>query len=301
MCMQSRLPLNSLNTFAAAAERLSFQAAAEALFVTPSAVSHQIRHLEGLLGYKLFERLDKRIRLSARGERLYEDIRQPIAQLQEAGRKALRGVDDNTLAISVAPMFATGWLLPRLREFHRDHSDINLSVVVATELVNFGSDPFDAAIRMGAGLWQDLNVQHLFDSEIVAVCRPSLLKDRETLLSPEEIADSELIQNTFIPGLWNEWFSAAGITMNKKQRMQVGVQGSAQVIEAVQSSDAFGLIDKNFIDNDIESGRLKIASDYVLHSEQAYYLTYPDVSVGLPALQRFESWLQEQIEAASLG
>ncbi len=299
--MQSPLPLNSLNTFAAAAEKLSFQAAAEVLFVTPSAVSHQIRHLEGLLGYKLFERLDKRIRLTARGERLYEDIRQPIAQLQEAGRKALRGVDDNTLAISVAPMFATGWLLPRLREFHRDHSDINLSVVVATELVNFGSDPFDAAIRMGKGLWQDLQVHHLFDSEIVAVCRPSLLADRELLLSAEEIASSELIQNTFIPGLWNEWFDSAGVQSARKQRMHVGVQGSAQVIEAVQSSDAFGLIDKNFIDNDIESGRLMVASDHVLHSEQAYYLTYPDVSVGLPALERFESWLQEQIDVASLA
>ncbi len=299
--MQSPLPLNSLNTFAAAAEKLSFQAAAEGLFVTPSAVSHQIRHLEGLLGYKLFERLDKRIRLTARGERLYEDIRQPIAQLQEAGRKALRGVDDNTLAISVAPMFATGWLLPRLREFHRDHSDINLSVVVATELVNFGSDPFDAAIRMGKGLWQDLQVHHLFDSEIVAVCRPSLLEDREFLLSAEEVAGSELIQNTFIPGLWNEWFDSAGVQSRRKQRMHVGVQGSAQVIEAVQSSDAFGLIDKNFIDNDIESGRLMVASEHVLHSEQAYYLTYPDVSVGLPALERFESWLQEQIDVASLA
>ena len=300
MCMQSRLPLNSLNTFAAAAERLSFQEAAEALFVTPSAVSHQIRHLEGLLGYPLFERLDKRVKLTTRGERLYDDIRQPIAQLQEASRKALRGVDDNTLAISVAPMFATGWLLPRLREFHRDHADINLSVVVATELVNFGSDPFDAAIRMGKGLWPDLQVHHLFDSEIVAVCRPGLLQHRQTLLSPEEIANSELIQNTFIPGLWSEWFASAGLKPDGKQRMQVGVQGSAQVIEAVQSSDAFGLIDKNFIDNDIKSGRLMVASDHVLHSEQAYYLTYPDVSIGLPALQRFEAWLQEKIEADQL-
>lgn len=301
MCMQSRLPLNSLNTFAAAAERLSFQAAAEVLFVTPSAVSHQIRHLEELLGYKLFERLDKRVRLTPRGERLYEDIRQPIAQLQEAGRKALRGVDDNTLAISVAPMFATGWLLPRLREFHRDHSDINLSVVVATELVNFGSDPFDASIRMGSGKWQDLQVHHLFDSEIVAVCRPGFLQDQQSLLSPEQIVKLQLIQNTYIPGLWNEWFESAGIKSDRKQRMQVGVQGSAQVIEAVQSSDAFGLIDKNFIDNDIASGRLMVASDHVLHSEQAYYLTYPDVSVGLPALQRFEAWLQQQIEAAALS
>ena len=170
--MQSRLPLNSLNTFAAAAEKLSFQAAAEVLFVTPSAVSHQIRHLEELLGYKLFERLDKRVRLTTQGERLFNDIRLPIGQLHEAARRAQRGVDDSTLAISVAPMLATGWLLPRLKDFYQLNSDINLSVVAATEVVDFSSDPFDASIRMGRGGWSNVKAVHLFGSEQLLFADP---------------------------------------------------------------------------------------------------------------------------------
>ena len=293
--MQSRLPLNSLNTFASAAEKMSFQAAAEVLFVTPSAVSHQIRHLEEILGYKLFERLDKRVRLTSQGERLYNDIRIPIGQLQEAARRAQRGVDDSTLAISVAPMLATGWLLPRLKDFYQTNPDINLSVVAATELVDFGADPFDASIRMGKGGWTNVESVLLFGSEIVAVCRPALLAGAERLLSPGEIAQSALIQNTFLPGLWTEWFASAGVDSSASKRVDLGVQGSAQLIEAVQSADAFGLIDRRTIDRDIQQGRLIVASDHVLHSAQSYYLTYPGSNRDLLALQRFETWLLQQV------
>jgi LysR family glycine cleavage system transcriptional activator len=123
--MQNRLPLNSLNCFAYAADHLSFQKAAEALYVTPSAVSHQIRNLEKVLGYKLFDRSDQGVKLTSLGENLFADIRNPIQQLQAASRRALRGLKDNSLAISVAPIFATGWLLPRLQNFYISYPEIN--------------------------------------------------------------------------------------------------------------------------------------------------------------------------------
>lgn len=293
--MLSRLPLNSLNTFAAAADKLSFQAASELLYVTPSAVSHQIRHLEELLGYKLFERLDKRVRLTSQGERLFNDIRVPISQLHEAARRAQRGVEDNSLAISVAPMLATGWLLPRLKDFYLRNTDINLSVVAATELVDFSSDPFDASIRMGRGGWRNVKAVPLFASEIVAVCRPEMLEGPGHSLEAQEIADSKLIQNAFLPNLWKEWFESAGLQTTASNSIRLSVQGSAQLVEAVQSADAFGLIDRRTIERDIEQGRLVIASEQVLRSDQAYYLTYPESNSELSSLQRFEAWLLEQI------
>ena len=144
--MRARLSFQNLNTFATAAEVLSFQEAAELLHVTPSAVSHQIRSLEASLGYPLFERLDKRVRLTNRGRQLFLEIREPLKQLHQASRNALHGSEDNALALSVAPVFATRWLLPRLKNFRARYPEISLSVIAAAGLVDFRSDPFDAAI-----------------------------------------------------------------------------------------------------------------------------------------------------------
>lgn len=295
--MQPRLPLNNLNTFAEAAEHLSFQQAARALFVTPSAVSHQVRNLENILGYKLFERLDKSVRLTARGERLFLDIRGPMRQLHEASRKAVRGREDNSLALSVAPAFATGWLLPRLRSFYAAHPDINLSVVATIELADFSSDPFDASIRMGSGSWGNTSAVYLFEQVLAAVCHPSLLENLGRLLTPAQVAEYPLILNAYMPGTWDTWFEAAGIRFPSSSGNRLEVQGVAQVVEALQSGDAIGLVDKNFIRQDLESGRLALACEQVVTGSGGYYLVHADAGADLPSLVRFREWLGSQIAA----
>ena len=295
--MQSRLPLNNLNTFAAASENLSFQEAAEALFVTPSAVSHQIRSLEKLLGYKLFDRLDKKVRLTPRGQRLFDDIRVPMGLLREASKKALRGVEDNSLSLSVAPVFATGWLLPHLKNFHISHPDINLSVIASSDLTDFNLDPFDASIRMGKGDWDKVNSYHLFSANIVAVCHPDMLRTAKGSITVNQIVNLPLIDNLSMPQLWKKWFLSAGITSHLENHFKLQVQSSAQVIEALQSGDCIGLLDNNFIAKDIESERVKIACEHVLHDEEGYFLTVPEKAESLASFQCFKNWIFNQLDS----
>lgn len=296
--MQNRLPLNSLNSFAHAAEHLSFHKAAEALYVTPSAVSHQIRNLEKILGYKLFDRSDKIVKLTLQGEKLFADIRAPIKQLQEAGWKAKRGLKDNTLALSVAPIFATGWLLPRLNDFYSSHPEINLSVIATTALVDFESDPFDAAIRMGKGNWDKTTTVRLFNKEIVAVCHPSFLAANSGSFAASQLSKLPVIQNSAMPGLWKEWSDSAGIEAPVESNIKFQAQGSSQVVEALQSGESIGLIDRNFIQNDIESGRLAIACEHVLYGTDGYFLTTPESSEQLISFKRFKKWIFKQLAIA---
>ena len=293
--MHSPLPLNNLNTFAAAAEHSSFQDAAKVLFVTPSAVSHQVRNLERILGYPLFHRLDKGVRLTLRGEQLFADICLPLRQLHQAGSKALRGVADNSLALSVAPAFATGWLLPRLGDFRELFSEINLTVIATTELIDFGSDPFDAAIRMGSGHWEKTSAQRLFNSEMVAVCHPRLLGQSGECLSVDEVLRANRVQNASAPYQWRDWFRSAGIESTGTLDSRLEVQGSAQVVEAIQSGECIGLVDRNFIRNDVESGRLVMACDHVMDEGEGYFLVYPQVAQQLHSLQCFRDWLATQL------
>src|SRR5215469_14962813 len=79
-----RLPLNALRGFEAVATHLSFAEAAEALHVTPAAVSMQIRTLEQYLGVPLFRRSARAIALSAEGALLLPGVRRGLAELQQA-------------------------------------------------------------------------------------------------------------------------------------------------------------------------------------------------------------------------
>lgn len=294
MCMQARLSFQNLNTFAAAAQVLSFQEAAEALHVTPSAVSHQIRNLESMLGYPLFERLDKSIRLTSRGRQLYLEIREPLQQLHQASRNAMRGAEDNTLALSVAPVFATRWLVPRLKDFRALHPEISLSVIATISLVDFRSDPIDAAIRLGGGDWPDAVVRRLFDKRIAAVCHPDLVAGNGGRFEVAQVLGQTLIENSFMRGLWQAWLAAAGME-TPDELTSFEVQGTAQVLEVIAAGDAIGLVDVSFIRGELESGQLAIACDHMLCDDDGYFLTYPASMAGRTSLQIFEQWILEQV------
>ncbi len=292
--MQPRLSFQNLNTFATAAQALSFQDAAETLHVTPSAVSHQIRNLESMLGYPLFERLDKSIRLTNRGRQLFIEIREPLQQLHQASRNALRSDEDDSLALSVAPVFATRWLIPRLRDFRALHPEISLSVIATISLVDFRSDPFDAAIRLGDGDWPDTVSTRLFDKRIVSVCHPDLVARNGGRFQVERITSQALIDNSFMRGLWPEWLGAAGIEA-PADLTDLEVQGTAQVLEVVAAGDAIGLVDLSFINDELQSGRLVLACDHMLCGNDGYFLTYPEIMRERPSLQRFEQWIVSQV------
>src|SRR5258707_15521198 len=119
-------PLHALRAFEAAARHLSFARAAAELNLTPSAISHQIRHLEESLGRRLFERRHRGLELSAIGRVYYPLVRDAFTRLIEAtaliggARPALH----NGLAISCTPSLALVRLIPRLPGFPTPHSAI---------------------------------------------------------------------------------------------------------------------------------------------------------------------------------
>lgn len=144
-----RLPsLNALRAFWAAANHRSFAAAAGELHVAASAVGLQIRQLEEELEMKLFERTPKGLTLTAEGNRLLPGINQAFENL----RGSIAARDEKTSgtsnpAISVAPSFATKWLLPRLGAFLDRHPGIDVDVKANIELSDFARDEVDLAVR----------------------------------------------------------------------------------------------------------------------------------------------------------
>src|SRR5215468_11076122 len=110
-------PLNALRAFEAAGRLLSITRAAEELHVTAAAVSHQVKTLEDYLEVKLFRRSGNALFLTDAGQACLPRLRAGFAALEEAVAELREHDRQGPLVLSVAPVFASKWLIPRLGRF----------------------------------------------------------------------------------------------------------------------------------------------------------------------------------------
>src|SRR5256714_4471412 len=127
--MPRRLPaLNALKAFEAAARHGSFTRAAEELFVTQGAVSHQVKALEAELGLKLFNRERQRLVITEAGRAYLGVVRDAFDRIADGTERLLQRQSAGALAVSVSPNFAAKWLVHRLGRFAQGYPPIDLPV-----------------------------------------------------------------------------------------------------------------------------------------------------------------------------
>eukprot|EP01034_Spumella_vulgaris_P040704 gene40704-50361_t len=169
-----KLPaIGALRVFEAAARRLSFKDAAEELNVTPTAVSHQIKHLEQAIGVELFERGPRRVTLTAAGRQLFPTLRDGFDSIERAIEQLVRAQGAQVARLSSTVAFMARRLATRAGAFRDAYPDWTLRLDASNELVDLDADA-DAAIRYGSGLYPGLLVEHLFEDRFAPVCSPLL-------------------------------------------------------------------------------------------------------------------------------
>ena len=125
--MRPRLPpLNALKAFEAAARHESFTRAAEELFVTQGAVSHQVKALESELGVKLFNRERQRLLITEAGRDYLTILRDAFDRIAVGTERLLQRQSSGVLTVSTSPDFAAKWLVHRLGNFAEAHAGIDL-------------------------------------------------------------------------------------------------------------------------------------------------------------------------------
>jgi LysR family glycine cleavage system transcriptional activator len=105
--------------------------------VTPGAVSQMLKNLETHLGVMLFRRVNRGVFLTDAGQSYLPAIRNAFRQIGEATRRTMVSGDSAILTVSVAPFFASAWLVPRLQAFQEAHPDLDVQVVTGKALVDF--------------------------------------------------------------------------------------------------------------------------------------------------------------------
>jgi LysR family glycine cleavage system transcriptional activator len=207
--MFANLPLTALRTFESAARLQSFKAAAEELAVTPTAVSHQIKTLEGWLGMPLFQRLPRGVRLTDCGERLFRSLHGALLDVVQTIDHLRPQPSIGSLTLSTTPAFAALWLIPRLGRFYQTHPGIKVRLDTSTELLDLHQDAStDLAIRYGYGDHPSLHSQCLLDECFAVYGAPSFLATldptRLTLITVRW-RNSQLYDRS-----WKAWCEAAG-------------------------------------------------------------------------------------------
>lgn len=289
--MRRKIPsTHALLAFEAAARHESFTRAADELALTQSAICRQIAGLEDFLGVALFRRTRRGVQLTEAGQSY---CRQIVPRLDALARDTLTVMAQQgastTLELAVVPTFATRWLMPRLPEFQRQNPQILVNLHTQTRPFLFDQTEFDAAIYFGDAGWPGTEAHFLMHEYPVPVCSPALVNAGASI-TPAQIAQLPLLQQTTRPYAWRQWFAAQGIqTAHDMSGMRLEL--FSMLAQAAIEQMGVALIPPFFIQRELQSGELIMASDQPLITEKAYYLIVPERKAERPALAAFRQWL----------
>lgn len=288
--MSKRLPpLNALKVFDAAARHLSFTRAAEELFVTQAAVSHQIKSLEDFLGLKLFRRRNRSLLLTEEGQSYSLDIKEIFSALNDATRKLQARSAKGALTVSLLPSFAIQWLVPRLSSFNQDCPGIDVRIQAVDREEDKLSDDVDVAIFYGRGNWPGLRVEKLYAEYLLPVCSPALLTGEFSLKSPADLAHFTLLHDASRRD-WQSYTRQLGLNHVNVQQGPI-FSHTAMVLQAAIHGQGIALANNVMVQSELESGRLVCPFNDVLASQNAFYLVCHDSQADLGKIAAFRQWI----------
>ncbi|MGA7538089.1 MAG: LysR substrate-binding domain-containing protein [Steroidobacteraceae bacterium] len=288
-----RLPLGGLRVFESVASHLSFSEAAEALHVTPAAVSLQIRALEQYLRVPLFRRQGRSVTLTAEGELLLPGVRRGLATLQQSMQQLRQDRLSGALRISTLASYLQKWLLPRLPQFHDRYPEIELAIHTSRTPIDFASSDFHAAVRMSTGPSAGLFSEKLMDEWFVPVCARELLAKYGPLRNGEDLQRFPLLHSS--DEEWSLWLHP-GAALGWQER-GTAFDDSLTVLAGAEQGQGLALTRWSLAAQDLASGRIVQAAERIVPCPRAYYFVCPEMYVTMPKVQQLLAWLREMVAA----
>lgn len=285
-------PLNWLRAFEASARTLSFTGAARDLNMTQSAVSQQIKSLEGFLGRPLFHRRPRALELTQTGISYLPVVRDAFRTLAH-GTRALTRNESDVLRVQSNLTFAIHWLAPRLIRFHARHPDVQINI--ATELWEPRdlAEGADIEIRFSLRPSDRVHAELLLTDHYYPVCAP------DCAVTLDRLADHPLYDCANMMGNWAVWAEEQGldwpdpaVTYATTYSVPLSVAMSGGGLALAHDAIARGLIN---------AGQLIAPFAHRAQMQEAYYLIQSPRAQEMSAAQAFSSWVREEIAAQKVA
>lgn len=288
-------PLNALKAFEAAGRHLSFTKAAEELFVTQAAISHQIKTLEDYLSMKLFLRKNRTLLLTEEGQAYYLELREAFRHIQDATGRLLAKGAKGALTVATPPSFASQWLIPRISRFSALNPDIDVKLKAVDHDEGFLQADTDVAVYYGNGRWSGLHAEPLHAEFLTPLCSPLLLTGSKPLEVLEDLKFHVLLHDSSREG-WSNYlkqFKVKGVNVNQGPMFS----HSMMVLQAAALGQGIALGNTILARPEIDAGRLVVPFAERIQSKESFYLVCEESQAELGKIQAFRDWILAEVES----
>lgn len=291
-------PLTELRAFEAAARHLSFKKAAAELYVTPTAISHQIKLLESHCGRDLFRRRPRPLKLTAAGELLFPVVRDGFTTFTDVLEKVRASAVGGRLRITATNAFAARWLVPRLPRWRETHPRLKLDILGTDAVLDLATGEADIAIRYARRPPAGAKSVELTRDTFRAVASPKLIGNHSEPLSPLELASFPLIEIEWPPGdrdapTWKRWQMKARRRFKRVPDLarlpNLAFREELHAIEAAISGQGIAICSDVLVSAELASGALVEVSKLTLPG-YGFYLIYLPTHPRAGSIEAFSDW-----------
>lgn len=290
--MAQRLPpLPALRAFEAVARLGSLSDAAGELLVSHSAISHQIKQLQDWLGQRLFDRTARGLRLTEAGERYKRVVCEAFREIA-VETASLRGSESANVRLSVLPLFAVAWLLPRLPDFWARHPEIDVTVGYTRFATEVGAERADLTVRFGSlAEWPDRDGVVLFSGAGVPVCSPAYREGRR-IERPRDLLACALLHDGD-SSYWAAWFRRQGLPPSAADRGQAFTDGNLTLASTL-AGEGVALLRRALIGRQIRARTLVQLFDQAVDEDTSYLLLWPRGQPLRRSVLQLRDWIIDQ-------
>ncbi|MGS0896742.1 LysR substrate-binding domain-containing protein [Burkholderia stagnalis] len=296
MTERLRLSFSALRALEAAARRRSFTLAAQELHLTHSAISHQIRQVESLLGTSLFTRLQSEMMPTPTCLRLAERIRHNLADMELALLEAKDAGKPRRQVLEVCVMadFANVWLIPRLDAFSERYPHLDLSITLHNALDTPERHDTDIGIWHRRVDKRGFQSKKLLEDQVIAVCTQAFFR-RHGPLTVADLVRVPLLR--FAGRSWREFFHASGIDAGDPPHGPT-FSDAASLLQAALAGQGVAMLRERLIRSRLLDRTLIRIGETRIPSNLDYYLCWKEDNPKVDAIRQFSEWLAEAIDQA---
>lgn len=285
-----RMPsLRSLHAFQVAGRHLSFKLAAEELFLTASAVSHQVKNLESSLGLDLFLRKTRALEFTVPGKKYFDFLEGMFARLEMETHQMWAEYGREMVRLCVPPFFASELLLPKMEALQIIMPDTDIRISTQPSLMNSHPAEADLSILLGSGEWSELVTYPLFARRLVVAAAPALLDGFDTSTF-SSLDGQTLIMHENRPNLWSNWARALAIPVPTAGKI-LRFDSKTAVVQAAAQGLGFAIVSLPLTENWLRSNALKRVFKTEWVTDEYFYLAHRNEDQDRPEIARLVQWI----------
>jgi LysR family glycine cleavage system transcriptional activator len=288
-------PLRNLRSFCAAARHRSFKFAADELYITPSAVSHQMKELEDALGVRLFERKTRALELTAAGQMLLDEVEPLLEALDRSLAQVARRNGRQTLRVLLPPFFANELFIPRLTSFHAAHPEVDMQIDTSDPRPTSHPATADVSILLSDSVPQGLTTAPLFSLSLTAVCAREHAA-KVARLGSAVFRQMALIVHKTRPFAWSSWAEEVGLDTPEPKNV-IELDTMTAVVRAAERAVGVALVPSMLCDSWFHRGALVRIFSVEVATNDTYYLASRPRDADKAPVQAFTRWALAEFRA----